>query len=96
MKTKPLLYIFLFFIWMLILQKLAYGPSIIIVLYLLLTSSILLIINIKNKNLQNYLLNVYQYRKNITLLKNWVILDEEKNMHKKIVRKYYEKVNKMV
>lgn len=81
---------------MLILQKLAYGPSIIIVLYLLLTSSILLIINIKNKNLQNYLLNVYQYRKNITLLKNWVILDEEKNMHKKIVRKYYEKVNKMV
>lgn len=96
MKTKPLLYIFLIFIWTLILQKLAYGPSIVTVLYLLLTTSILLIINIKNKNLQNYLLNVYQYRKNITLLKYWGILDDEKNMHKKIVRKYYEKVNKMM
>lgn len=60
------------------------------------TTLILLIINIKNKNLQNYLLNVYQYRKNITHLKNWVILDDEKNMHKKIVRKYYEKVNKIM
>lgn len=74
----------------------AYGPSIITVLYLLSTTLILLIINIKNKNLQNYLLNVYQYRKNITHLKNWVILDDEKNMHKKIVRKYYEKVNKIM
>lgn len=96
MKTKPLLYIFFVFIWILFLQKLAYGPSIVTVLYLVLTTSILLIINIKNKNLQNYLLNVYQYRKNTTLFKYWVILDDKKNMHKKVMRKYYEKVNTMM
>ncbi len=79
--------------WILILQKLIYGPSILTLLYVVSTVSILLVINIKNKNLQHYLSNIYQYRKNTALLKYWIILDDEKNLHKKEVKKYYKKVN---
>lgn len=79
--------------WMLILQKLIYGPSILALLYLVSTALILLVINIKNKNLQHYLSNIYQDRKNTALLKYWIILDDEKKLHKEEVKKYYKKVN---
>ncbi|MEB5899566.1 hypothetical protein [Staphylococcus arlettae] len=93
MNFKPLLYAFFIIIWMIILQKIVYGPFIITIVYFLLTISILLFINIKNKNLQNFLLNIYQDRKYANLLKYWVILDDKKEHHKKLVRNYHEKVN---
>ncbi|MEY8691906.1 hypothetical protein [Mammaliicoccus sciuri] len=91
MKIKPLLYLFFIYIWVLILQMLANGSLIVSLFYLLLTTMILLIINIKN--IKNYLLNACQYKKQATLLKYWVISDGKKNLHKKMVKKYYEKVN---
>ncbi|MEJ7174759.1 hypothetical protein WL278_10405 [Staphylococcus caprae] len=95
MNIKPL-YIFLFFIWALILEILVYRPSVFTMIYLFLTSSILLFINIKNKKLQNYFSKVCHDRKNTNLLKHWVILDDKKQNHKKIVRKYYENLNKIM
>lgn len=95
MNIKPL-YIFLFFIWVLILEILVYGPSVFTMIYLFLTSSILLFINIKNKKLQNYFSKVCHDRKNTSLLKHWVILDEKKQNHKKAVRKYFENLSIIV
>ena len=93
MNFKPLLYAFFIIIWMIVLQKLVYLPSIFTIAYFLITISILLFINIKNKNLQNFFLNVYQDRKYANLLKYWVILDDKKEQHKKLVRNYHEKLN---
>lgn len=93
MKIKLILYMFSIYIWGLILKKLASGSPILILLYLLLTTIIILIINIKNNNLQNFLVNVSQYRKDTTRLNYWIILDDKKKLHEKLVRKYYEKVN---
>ncbi|EGS40063.1 hypothetical protein ACQKKI_08295 [Staphylococcus capitis] len=95
MNIKPL-YIVFSFIWIFILGLIIDGPPIFTMIYIFLTISILLFINIKNKKLQTYFSKVYQDRKNTNLLKHWVILDDKKQNHKKVVRKYFENLNKIM
>ncbi|PTK67852.1 hypothetical protein BUZ28_03475 [Staphylococcus borealis] len=95
MNIKPK-YIVLSFIWIFILVSIIDGPAIFTMIYLFITIFFLLFINIKNKNLQTYFSKLYQDRKNISLLKHWVILDEKKQNHKKTVRKYFENLSKIM
>ncbi|WP_305850422.1 hypothetical protein [Staphylococcus hyicus] len=87
---------FLIYMWAIGFISLSNKQNIFISLYLFATILILLIINMKNKKLNDYLINIYHIRKSNLLLEIWEILDIKKKKHKDTVKIYFKKLMEVI